>query len=169
MENKHVILKGKWLLCTNCGGKYEFKFPIDLDKMTSKIELFNNLHSDCNKTWEEFKPMQSGIVNEKAMYWLNNGRVGSSSKAIWNYFMGNENFDISHPYDPDDFSRCYKLLEFIPEWKERILEIGILSKEWKNLVESWSTLTDMYERNVRENWENSKEIGMHKFMNSLIN
>ena len=52
-------------------------------------------------------------VKEKAMWWIANGETGMSSKTMWNCLIGNSNFPINHPYDPDDFSRCYKLLQGI--------------------------------------------------------
>ena len=39
---------------------------------------------------------------------------------MWSCLMGAEKFNISYPYDPADFGRCYRLLELIPEWKTEI-------------------------------------------------
>jgi hypothetical protein len=77
-------------------------------------------------------------------------------------------FRINYPYDPDDFSRCYKLLEHVPEWKKELDKLKPLCKEWSNLVDNWDKLTEMYEQNKKENWENSKQIGMFEFMQTLI-
>ena len=107
-------------------------------------------------------------ANEKAIWWIGNGHVGRSSKTMWNYFIGNKDFTINHPHDPSDFSRCWKLLEAVPEWKERIPELATLSKEWKALTENWGKLTEMYEQNKKENWVNSKKIGMYEFMEKLL-
>lgn len=87
---------------------------------------------------------------------------------MWNCFMNNEKFDINHPYDPDDFSRCYKLLQQIPEWKQSLNRLKPLSPQWNNLVDNWATLTQMYEQNVKEKWKNYKKIGMYEFMQQLI-
>ena len=43
-----------------------------------------------------------------------------------------------------------------------------LSEPWNNLVDNWDKLTEMYEQNVKENWKNSKAIGMYEFMQTLI-
>ena len=163
-------LRNSTLICLNCGGKYQIKLPIGIKEMTKKIDSFNSLHEGCEKTWEEPKVDQSKDVEEKAMWWIANGFVGMSSKTMWNCFMNITKFPINHPHDPDDFSRCYKLLEAVPEWKEKsnMRKLKKLSEPWSNLVDNWDKLTEMYEKNVKENWENSKEIGMYEFMQTLI-
>jgi len=93
-------------------------------------------------------------MKEKLMWWIANGETGTSSKTMWNCLIGNSNFSVDHPYDPDDFSRCYKLLQTVPEWN--------------NLVENWDKLTEMFEKNQRTGWQNSKKIGMYEFMQTLI-
>ena len=65
--------------------------------------------------------------------------------------MKNKQIPRNHPHDPDDFSRCYKLLEAVPEWKILVPGLAVLSKEWKALSENWDKLTEMYEQNVCEN------------------
>ena len=163
-------LRNSTLICLNCGGKYQIKLPIGIKEMTKKIDSFNSLHEGCEKTWEEPKVDQSKDVEEKAMWWIANGFVGMSSKTMWNCFMNITKFPINHPHDPDDFSRCYKLLEAVPEWKEKsnMRKLKKLSEPWSNLVDNWDKLTEMYEKNVKENWENYKEIGMYEFMQTLI-
>ena len=165
---EHIIFKNQNLLCTNCGSTYQMKMPIAVSEYSKKVQAFNDLHSDCEKTWEEPKVNQSESEKEKAMWWIANGFVGLSSKTMWNFFMGNKDFIINHPYDPDDFSRCYKLLETVPEWKSRVSELSVLSKEWKNLSKNWEKLTEMYEQNNREAWTNYKEIGMYELMQKLL-
>lgn len=165
---EHTKIRNNSLFCLNCGGNHPLNMPVAINEMTKKIDAFNVLHKDCKKTWTEPKADQSKSVTEKAMWWIGNGHVGMSSKTMWNYFIGNKDFPINHPYDPDDFSRCWKLLEAVPEWKERIPELGPLSKEWKALSENWVKLTEMYEQNTKENWVYSKKIGMYEFMQKLL-
>ena len=87
---------------------------------------------------------------------------------MWNCLIGNSNFPVNIPYDPDDFSRCYKLLEAVPEWKSKLHKLKPLSNQWRKLVDNWDKLTEMYELNTKENWKNSKKIGMYEFMQTLI-
>jgi len=169
-EIKHTTIRNEKLFCMNCGGEHALFYPIKIDDMTEKIESFNKLHKDCQKTWTEPQANQNKDIQERAMWWINNGETGSSSKTMWNCFLGNTNFSINHPYDPDDFKRCYKLLQAIPEWKtsQYMNKLSQLSTPWKNLVENWDKLTEMYEQNVKEEWKNYKKIGMYEFMKTLI-
>lgn len=163
-----TTIRNNKLLCLNCGGEFALKMPMPVKEMTNKIDSFNKLHKDCEKTWTEPQADQSKDVEQKAMWWIANGHVGMSSKTMWLHFMGQKNERINHPYDPDDFSRCYKLLETVPEWKIRIKELRILSTEWRNLSENWNKLTEMYEQNTKEEWKNYEKIGMFEFMQTLI-
>jgi hypothetical protein len=165
---EHTTIRNENLFCNNCGGSYKLIMPIGIKEMTSKIDSFNNLHKDCPKTWEEPKVDQSKDIEQKAMWWIANGRIGLSSTTMWLCFMGQKIENVSYPYDPDDFSRCYALLQVVPEWRERILELGKLSKQWKTLSENWNKLTEMFEQNKKEDWINSEKIGMYEFMRTLL-
>lgn len=165
----HITIRNGKLFCLNCGGEFNIPYPIPVDEMIKKTKAFNSLHNDCKKTWVEPQADQSKNVKEKAMWWIANGETGSSSKTIWNCLMGNKDFQVNHPHDPDDFKRCYNLLEAVPEWKGELNKLKQLSKVWNNLVENWELLTEMYELNIKENWENYKKIGMYELMQTLIN
>jgi hypothetical protein len=168
-EIKHITVRNQKLFCINCGGEHPLVFPLGIKEMTKKIEAFNELHGDCKKTWEEPKADQSQNVLQKANWWITNGETGLSSKTMWSFFLNLNIPVINHPHDPDDFGRCYKLLEAVPEWKERIPELSKLSEPWKNLSENWDKLTQMYEQNQSEDWQNYEKIGMYEFMKTLIN
>lgn len=165
---KHTTIRNNKLFCLNCGGEYNLIMPISVDVMTEKIKAFNVLHGNCEKVWTEPKIDQDKSTFEKAMFWNNNGHIGMSSKTMWNCLMNNEYFIISHPYDPDDFSRCYELLETIPEWKNKLYKLKSLSKQWNNLITNWDKLTEMFLENRRTDWKNHKEIGMYELMQKLI-
>ena len=92
--------------------------------------------------------------------WLANGETGISSKTIHAVLTGmvdNTVFNTSPswfrydvPSDPSDFRRCYLLLKFIPEWKQRLHEVAERFPKWKPFVEQWDELTQLYEEE-REN------------------
>ncbi len=168
---EHTTIRNEKLFCLNCGGNFPLKMPIGIKEMTSKINSFNGLHKDCEPIWKEPEADQSQDIQKKAMWWITNGHVGNSSKTMWQCFMNVPIERINHPYDPDDFSRCYKLLEAVPEWKQKsnMRKLEKLSIPWKNLVENWDKLTEMFEQNKKENWKNSDKIGMYEFMQTLIN
>lgn len=165
---KTTIRNGK-LFCLKCGGDSHLHLPLPIDEMCTQIREFDSLHKDCKQTWTEPQADQSKDVQQKAMWWIANGETGMSSKTMWNCLIGHKDFRINHPYDPADFSRCYKLLQAVPEWKTELHKLKPLSKEWSNLVDNWDKLTEMYELNHKENWKNYKKIGMHVLMQSLIN
>lgn len=164
----NTTIRNEKLFCLNCGGEYKLIYPIAVDLMTKKIASFNELHADCKAIWEEPKADQSQSIGQKLDWWISNGQVGASSKTMWCCFKGQTNFSISHPYDPDDFSRCYRLLESVPELKKELHRLKPLSQSWSNLVDNWDKLTEMFEQNEKEQWENASKIGMYQFMQKLI-
>jgi len=166
---EHTLIRNQQLFCTNCGGSHALNFPLGIDEMNKKIEAFNDLHGDCEKTWEEPKADQSKTVRERAIWWFSKGEVGLSSKVMCTFFLtgGIAGIFPHYPHDPDDFGRCYKLLEAIPEWKEELPDLATLSEPWSKLVENWDTLTEMYEQNVAEDWKNVDEVGMYELMQKL--
>lgn len=156
------------LFCFNCGGKYIINYPQPISMVTAMMDQFVKDHENCLPTWKEPEVNQKQSVKQKAFDWLQNGETGLSSKTMWFCFMGEEIKRPSHPYDPGDFKRCYKLLQAVPEWKLQLHNLKPLSKEWSNLVDNWDQLTDMYEQNKKEDWKNHKIIGMYEFMQTLI-
>lgn len=164
----HTTIRNNNLFCLNCGGGHTLIYPISVTEMTELTTAFIVLHKNCKPTWKEPIPEQTKSVYYKAKLWLENGEHGMSSETMWNCLMGNSNFRVSYPFDPDDFSRCYKLLQYVPEWKSELSKLKSLSPAWSNLVDNWDKLTEMYEENVRTNWKNYKKIGMYEFMQTLI-
>lgn len=166
----HTTIRNEKLFCLNCGGQHSLNLPIAITEMNKKIKAFNQLHHDCEKTWTEPSADQAQTVEERANWWIVNGETGLSSKAIYGACMGVKGIQAHHPCDPSDFSRCYKLLQAIPEWKSSsyMKHIANLSPAWRKLVENWDELTEMYEQNVREEWKNYKQIGMYEFMQEII-
>jgi len=164
----HIVLRNQNLFCLNCGQEWEITYPIKVKEFAEKLKGFNLLHKNCEKTWIEPQADQRDDVVKRAMWWIANGERGLSSETMWNCLIGNLDYPIHHPYDPDDFGRCHKLLQTIPEWKNELYRLCKLSAEWNNLVINWDKLTEMYEKNVGENCKHYKENGMYDFMQSLI-
>jgi len=83
--------------------------------------------------------------------WCDTEDTGLSSVCIWETLSGKtfrqgRPWDKgSIPYDPDDFSRCHKLLKLIPEWYERLQEVADEYPQWQPLVSHWHELEDLYE------------------------
>jgi hypothetical protein len=165
----HTGIRNSKLFCFHCGGEFNIPFPIAAEMLASITDGFNKMHKDCNPGWKEPEANPTKSIYERAMWWRNYGETGASSKTMWNCFMQTPGkFEINHPYDPDDFKRCYKLLQAIPEWKNEMHRLKQLSSAWDKLVDNWDKLTEMYEENIRTEWKNYKKIGMYDFMKTLI-
>lgn len=95
-------------------------------------------------------------TNKKLVEWFLSGDTGVSSKAIVAHLTGfNKTGEFSdYPSDPSDFGRCHRLLNSVPEFRQRINEMSNRSRQWAVLVEHWDELTtlllddypDMYKR-----------------------
>jgi len=162
-----TTIRNSNLFCLNCGGEFPLKFPSPVGEMNKKMKAFDDLHKDCLKTWVEPTADMSKPIIERASWWYTKGERGMSSETMYNCFMNISQDRISHPHDPADFKRCWKLLEAIPEWKLQLHKLKSLSPAWSNLVDNWDKLTEMYLENVSTEWKNFEKIGMHTFMDKL--
>jgi hypothetical protein len=79
--------------------------------------------------------------------WFIHGRTGISSRVIWCVMNGRKperGAFGGHPHDPDDFSRCYLLLQRNPTWRINMDKLRSLSREWNALVEHWDELEGLF-------------------------
>lgn len=100
-------------------------------------------------------------TNEKIIKWFVRGDTGVSSEAIVSQMTGNDASRSGfgdHPHDGDDFGRCYKLLEAVPEFKERINEMAKRSSEWSALVNCWDELTKLCITDSDDFYKRMREI-----------
>jgi hypothetical protein len=80
--------------------------------------------------------------------WLRGTDTGVSSRTIFHIMTGRPSIDQwgkGYPLDPDDFGRCYRLLQWFPEWRERMGEMKAVSNEWARLVDAWDELTGLFD------------------------
>jgi len=84
-------------------------------------------------------------MKNAAFDWIVGSDTGVSSKTIWGVMMGAEVYSPSIPWDTDDFGRCYRLLQMIPEWRHRLTDVSEKYPEWKPLVDNWDELTRIFE------------------------
>lgn len=92
-------------------------------------------------------------MNDKILWWLVNGRVGSSSKAMACALLGYGK-ETSHPYDPSDLNRCLLFLCEVPEAREHMDKIAAISKTWKALIDRWDELEASFLEEVGLDWCN---------------
>lgn len=162
------------LFCFNCGESYKINYPQPISMATALMKQFAKDHENCKPTWVE---PTNEVMNKTeefcANWWAENGEHGISSKTMFNHLSKELHVRSlplshkSHPSDPDDFKRCHKLLQAVPQWKEKLHLMKTVSPVWSNLVDNWDKLTEMFEKNESEKWKNYKEVGMYEFMESL--
>lgn len=91
----------------------------------------------------------------KLVEWLLSDHMGASSKAIASH-MALGKSDGSFPWDPSDIGRCFRLLEAMPEWKARIKEMGVYSKNWELLASNWQEIYNCMEDEVGIDWRKGR-------------
>lgn len=168
-KQSHTGFRNGDLFCFHCGQSYHVEMPQPVDMYTAILKQFDKSHKSCVKTWNEPIADSNGkTVEQNADWWLVNGERGMSSETMFYYFTGRRigRYETT-PSDPDDFKRCYKLLQAVPQWKNELEKLRKGGDVWSKLVDNWDKLTEMYEQNVREDWKNYKKIGMYEFMKSL--
>jgi hypothetical protein len=84
-------------------------------------------------------------TKDKIIEWLLSDDTCASSIAIVAKMTGFVPiYGYSIPYDQEDFGRCHRLLEKMPEFKVRIEELSQISAQWAALIENWEKLTAIY-------------------------
>jgi len=163
-KTDHITMRNKGLFCLNCGGEQTLPMPLAIPIFTAMTKAFTKMHKDCDKTWEQPEVDQSLSTVSRAAWWLKNGWRGVSSETIFQTISGQKvTRHLNHPYDPDDFYRCYLLLKTIPEWRGQMDKMRKVSDVWNKLVDNWGELTEMLE----EQMETKNPNGMYKFMQEL--
>lgn len=91
-------------------------------------------------------------LDDSMVKWLANGERGISSETIFTHITGvnalRRPWTASHPLDPDDFTRCVRLLEACPAISMRFTEMASASPVWARLVEHWDELVSMLDEEV---------------------
>lgn len=84
-------------------------------------------------------PPLSAPVEARAGWWRERGETGTSSLTIWSAFAGggNPHRHNSYPLDPDDFQRCKKLLDLIPEWRRSLDHVVTAFPWFQPFVSAW--------------------------------
>ena len=129
-------------------------------------KAFSKSHAACKKTWEEPSPDENATEMQNRNKWIECGEHGVSSKTIYSVLSGVPIMSPNrycHPLDPDDFRRCYLLLQFVPSWRQRIGEMASISPTWAALVANWGKLENMLEAAMKKR----KAPEMYEFMKTL--
>lgn len=173
----HIVFRNSSLFCGNCGNNEKLQMPISMDEIQKAISKFSTKHKKSKKTWIDptIKPTPTPLKESEIWWnevenqkrWLEHGEHGVSAKTMFKYLSDDIeieiNFPESHPHDPDDFRRCYLLLETVPQFKTKLWRLENLSPVFENLVKNWDKLSRMLEEQMRT----KKDNGMYDFMKGL--
>jgi hypothetical protein len=84
-------------------------------------------------------------ITKGMMDWLLGRDTGISSKTmLYMHVIGKYPDYGDIPYDPDDFGRCYRLIQQFPEIKKSFPKICMISESWKRLIFEWQELETLY-------------------------
>jgi len=111
----------------------------DVDALTAKLRA---------KRLAEPVPPELSALSEPARKWLLTGHLGLSSCTMFAACTGfipdylSERVAPKHyPYDPDDFGRCQKLIEAVPEVEEAYrLVMPKVSPVWAEMIARWPAI-----------------------------
>ena len=106
-------------------------------------------------------------MKEKLLKWYATGEKGLSSENMAATVLGLPS-RLYHPCDPADLNRCIKLVDAVPEIKTKFPEIAKLSPQWKEVINNWEKLREMFISEVGFDWQNHKSAGKtYEFMKQL--
>lgn len=98
-------------------------------------------------------------VEERAARWWACGERGTSSETIFNgiasdalrqrLFCGLRPGREDRPYDPDDYRRCRKLFEAVPEWRGQLARVVARFPWWAPMADAWDEFDALWEEEHR--------------------
>lgn len=161
-----TTIRNSNLFCLNCGMQQVIKYPIDVQVASLLMKKFEENHAECKPVWKEPVADLEKTTEERMEFWLTYGERGSSSETMFQVISGKEirKSATHHPLDPDDFSRCFKLLDTLPEWKGELYKMKSVSESWSALVDNWSKLNEMY----LDMMVTKKDNGMYDYMQKVL-
>lgn len=165
-KQPHTGFRNGDLFCFNCGKSYKMNLPQPISMAAAMMKQFDKDHKSCAKTWVEPVPEPDGKTEEEnALWWIQNGEHGMSSKTIFNLLgaLRISNESMCAPADPDDFRRCYLLIKAVPQFKPKLHLLKSLGEPWPAIVDNWDKLSAMLE----EQMQTGKNNGMYDFMKSI--
>lgn len=138
--------------CTRCGEGLEMQLPLPVDMAVALMNEFCWRHRGCPP---DMKYEEPEIKTPKD--WIESRDVGVSSIAIWTVMTGEKHPHLERgksyqvrwsnepPRDVADFGRCYRLLNYFPEWRPQMEKMSARFPWWKPHVEHWTELMALYE------------------------
>jgi hypothetical protein len=154
--------------CLRCGRFYAPALPVEVWAWNAVMDGFAKKHSSCKLGPKGLHCLNCGGLGHSPTecktldaltpeQWLNGPDTGTSSKTIYSVLyrqVFGPDMGSPHciPYDPDDFGRCYRLLQRFPEWRSRLGEVANKYPLWLPFVTHWDELTDLYEEEIPKHY-----------------
>lgn len=96
---------------------------------------------------------------KRAAKWAATGDTGTSSKAMLSVMLGERpKTSFCYPHDGGDLGRCIKLLDAVPEYRERLAEMKAIGPAWAALIDHWPELEARWRRDDKALYERMKQI-----------
>lgn len=99
-------------------------------------------------------------IYQRAAVWALSGDTGASSSAIARHMLGVRGISCHSPRDSADLGRCLRLLDAVPEWRERMPEMAKYSPEWASIVGAWDELASLHKRDPEKCYRRMIELRM---------
>jgi hypothetical protein len=127
----------------------------ELDKQGLKecpVSVLNKVIECANQIIAETERKQN-MADHLMSYseWITSDDTGMSSKWLATALFSAPSKNVSYPYDPSDFGRCYRMLKHVSGAKELFDQKFELLKEaggivWNRYLENWDLLVSLYEQ-----------------------
>lgn len=144
LEDMGRLLKGRKnefasnYLAKHFGATLFFGPQAEIDALTNEV---------MNKQGQFFKAAvgENPSTELLAKSWLKYGDVGASSKFMCEFLAGmlSSNAAARAPLDYDDFQRCEKMLDCIPQFRAELHKLSQF-KAFENLVPKWPELSKIH-------------------------
>jgi len=166
--------------CGDCGALFNVPSPsglplkLALSSMTTldcpKCESYN-VHLGQTRTWEEDQALMrcslTAPVDMRAVDWRRTGEYGPAANAIYRFMTSGKTDRKDVPTDVGELCRCLLLLRRIPEWTDRMGEMRVVSRQWKQFANAWPDLTRLFNKETGEGWLRQKAPMTQDLIDSL--
>ena len=126
-------------LCAPLGASFVLvKSQADYEALCSEVAHDAERRANGDRVQEWLFGSDTGLSSLTIVAVLAEGKTADLARAR----LGR--WDLEAPSDPDDFGRCHRLLEIVPEWRGRLGEVAVACPRWRNLVLHWDELTELY-------------------------
>jgi hypothetical protein len=91
-------------------------------------------------------PSKPGMGLEE---WLLSDDTGASSKYMACILLGKgPHAEHAYPYDSEDFGRCYRFLQAVPEARKNLEKLKDCGPVWETYIKNWPELERLFEQGL---------------------